>query len=169
MVYDFYPWNLDVDVEGTRLLYRDNDYAGKRKVNERFWQAMSDGQKRFFHSLGVDFMRVEADEKLYNIPDDGDVQGGGISMKTIHFLLHGSFLAIPDFQGELYKDAEVFGSQVPDSLKIVRMPQEEALTVYEVDGWPCVFKHPCFHFEQEKFQKWNCGYLLGSILLMKDE
>ena len=25
--------------------------------------------------------------------------------------------------------------QVPDSLKIVRMPQEEALTVYEVDGW----------------------------------
>ena len=124
MVFDFYPWNLDVDVEGTRLLYRDNDYAGKRKVNERFWQAMSDGQKRFFHSLGVDFMRVEADEKLYNIPDDGDVQGGGISMKTIHFLLHGSFLAIPDFQGELYKDAEVFGSQVPDSLKIVRMPQE---------------------------------------------
>lgn len=57
MVFDFYPWNLDVDVEGTRLLYRDNDYAGKRKVNERFWQAMSDGQKRFFHSLGVDFMR----------------------------------------------------------------------------------------------------------------
>ena len=48
MVFDFYPWNLDVDVEGTRLLYRDNDYAGKRKVNERFWQAMSDGQKRFF-------------------------------------------------------------------------------------------------------------------------
>ena len=169
MVFHFYPWNLDVDVEETRLLYQENDYAGNREVNERFWQVMSDGQKSFFHSLGVDFMRVEADEKLYDIPDDGDVQGGRISMKTIHFLFRGSFLAIPDFQGELYKDAEVFGSQVPNSLKIVRMSQEKALAVYEVDGWPCVFKHPCFHFEQENFQKWNCGYLLGSILLMKDE
>ena len=53
MVFDFYPWNLDVDVEGTRLLYRDNDYAGKRKVNERFWQAMSDRSVFFIPSAWI--------------------------------------------------------------------------------------------------------------------
>ena len=88
MVFDFYPWNLDVDVEGTRLLYRDNDYAGKRKVNERFWQAMSDGQKRFFHSLGVDFMRVEADEKLYNIPDKREAGGSSPPRSTMNRKVH---------------------------------------------------------------------------------
>lgn len=38
----------------------------------------------------------------------------------------------------------------------------------DIDGWGCVFKHPFLRFEEEEFRKWDCGYILGSILLMKD-
>ena len=31
-----------------------------------------------------------------------------------------------------------------------------------------VFKHPCFHYDNEKFKEWDCGYILGTILIMQD-
>ena len=35
-------------------------------------------------------------------------------------------------------------------------------------GAGIVFKHPCFHFDDEKFKYWDCGYILGTILIMQD-
>lgn len=56
--------------------------------------------------------------------------------------------------------------QLPDALQIVKMPEENKLPIYDIDGWGCVFKHP--YFRNEKCKKWDCGYVLGSILMMKD-
>ncbi len=38
----------------------------------------------------------------------------------------------------------------------------------ELDNMNIVFKHPCFHFEEPEFQEWDCGYVLGTILIFKD-
>ena len=46
------------------------------------------------------------------------------------------------------------------------MPEENKLPIYDIDGWGCVFKHP--YFRNKKCKKWDCGYVLGSILMMKD-
>ena len=31
-----------------------------------------------------------------------------------------------------------------------------------------VFKHPCLHYDSENLKKWYCGYILGTILMMKE-
>lgn len=35
-------------------------------------------------------------------------------------------------------------------------------------GAGIVFKHPCFYYDNEIFKEWDCGYILGIILIMKD-
>ena len=41
MTFDFYPWILDIDVEATKQLYAQNDFAKDKAVNERFVSALS--------------------------------------------------------------------------------------------------------------------------------
>ena len=71
MIFDFYPWTLDIDVEATKKLYMQNNFAENRTVNERFVNAFEKEHKLFFDSVGVDPMRVRAEEKVHDIPDDG--------------------------------------------------------------------------------------------------
>ena len=58
--------------------------------------------------------------------------------------------------------------KLPDALKIITMPEGEKLPTYNIDGWNCVFKHPIFHMDESKFEKWDCGFVMGSILMMGD-
>lgn len=168
MVFSFYPWTMDLDVEATKRLYSRQNYAADPAVTARLIASLSDKQRDFFASIGVDPERIRADEKAYAIPAEGDCPAGRLHRLTLDFLLCGSFLALPDYQKDLYSDAELFGETLPDSLAVVALPEEDKLPLYEVDGWGVVFKHPCFHFEDEAFQVWDCGYILGSVLLMKD-
>ena len=55
-----------------------NNFAKDKAVNERFVSALSAEQKEFFNSVGVNPMRVRAEEKVHDIPDDGEVKGGKI-------------------------------------------------------------------------------------------
>ena len=71
-------------------------------------------------------------------------------------------------QWNLYNDEEIVGMRLPETLEVVEMPEGEKLPVYDIDGWGCVFKHPFFRMEEKRFKQWDCGYVLGSILLMKD-
>ena len=89
MKFNFYPWTLDVDVEATKELYAQNDFAEDRTVNERFVNSFTKEQKAFFDSVGVDPMRVRAEEKVHDIPDEGEVQGGRIYVQTFDFLMCG--------------------------------------------------------------------------------
>ena len=45
MIFDFYPWTLDIDVEATKKLYVQNDFAEDRMVNEKFVNAFTKEQK----------------------------------------------------------------------------------------------------------------------------
>lgn len=122
----------------------------------------------FFHSLGVDILKIQIEEKMYQIPEEEGISAAKIYRCFFHFLIRGNFLTIPNYQKELYGDEEVFGKQFPKDLTVIQMPEDEQLPTFDIDGWNCVFKHPCFRFETEEFQTWDCGYVLGSILMMKD-
>ena len=78
-------------------------------------------------------------------------------------------LALPQYQKDLYTDEEVFGETFPDSVKALSSDDEDYLKVYDNGiGASVVFEHPCFHYDNEIFKEWDCGYILGSILIMKD-
>lgn len=81
------------------------------------------------------------------------------------FMMCGKFLAIPQFQKDIYGSDELV-KKFPDSLEIVK---EGSLPVYDIAlGKGIVFKHPCTRFDTEAFQTWDCGYLIGTILIMSD-
>ena len=153
-------------MEATKELYIQNDFAENRTVNERFVNVFTKEQKAFFDSVGVDPMRARAEEKVYHIPDDEEVQGGKVYLRTFDFLMCGKFLALPDFYRELYSDEEVFGDTLPDHLETTQT-DEDKMPMYDLGEFGGIFKHPYFR-DPQKFSKWECGYILGFILTMKD-
>ena len=168
MLFEFYPWKIEADVEATKRLYLTNDYAKDKRINQKFYGTMSDKQKDFFISLGVDIMKTDAEEKTHSVPDEGEIPGEKIYVRSIDFLFCGRFHTIPEYQRHFYSDGEAFGEELPKTLKIVPMSKEEKIPVFGIDGLPCVFKHPRLRFDTPEFRKWDCGYILGSILTMKD-
>ena len=34
MIFDFYPWKIDVDIENTRNFYQENDYSSNKALLE---------------------------------------------------------------------------------------------------------------------------------------
>ena len=168
MLFDFYPWKMDIDIEATKELYIKRNYAKDSEVNKNIFNTMSKKQKDFFMSIGVDILKVKAEEKVYDIPDDEELSGGKIYSMSLDFLICGKLLSILDYQEEIYIDEEVFGMNLPSYLKVIKMVEEQEFPIYDIDGWGCVFKHPLFRFEEEEFKKWDCGYIAGTILLMKD-
>ena len=168
MIFDFYPWKMDIDIKATKQLYERKDYAKDRNANKTMFQEMSEKQRNFFISVGVDILKAKVIEKVHNIPSDGELTGGKIYSRTLDFLMCGKFLSIPDYQEEVYSDEEILGMNVSHSLRVISMPEEQKIPVFDIDGWGCVFKHPLFRFGEEDFKQWDCGYIAGTILLMKD-
>lgn len=168
MIVNFYPWEIDVDIEATKRFYEENDCSEDKVVNQWFYAAMTQKQKDFFASLGVEIDKVKAAERVHEIPDEEELPGGKIFIRTLDFLLCGDFLAIPDYQAHICGEEDLTGMKLPDALKIITMPEGEKLPTYNIDGWNCVFKHPIFHMDESKFEKWDCGFVMGSILMMGD-
>lgn len=166
MIFNFYPWTLDIDVKATEELYAHNDFSEDRNVNVRFMDAFTEKQKMFFASVGVNPMRVRAEEKVHDIPDDGEVKGGKIYIRTFDFLMCGRIVALPEFYREIYSDEEVFGNTLPETLETVQI-DEDKMPFYNLGEFGVVFKHPYFR-DPKMFSEWNCGYIMGSILTMKD-
>lgn len=167
MIFNFHPWTLDIDVEATKQLYSENDYSTDPAANAKLTKQLSEKQKRFFSSIGVNPMKIKADETIYDIPADNETAGRKVYRMMADFIVCGKFFAIPQFQKDLYGSDELFGKEFPDSLKIIK---EHALPVYDIDGLGkgAVFKHPCTRFDTESFQAWDCGYIIGTILIMSD-
>lgn len=167
MIFDFYPWKLDVDIEATKQFYMENDSAKECEANVKFYENMSEKQKEFFASLGVDVTKIEVKEKTHDIPEEDGMEAVKLYVCSVNFLMCGKILALPDYQKEIYRDEEIFGKTFPDTINVIEM-QEEKLPIFDVDGMGCVFKHPCFYFSQKEFKQWDCGYVLGTILIMRD-
>ncbi|MFR5684201.1 MAG: hypothetical protein ACLUD1_09170 [Clostridia bacterium] len=72
MLFEFMPWQLDVDIESTKLFYESNDYSKDKALNQDFIDSLTKEQKYFFDSLGVDLLKIEIDEAVYDIPGWGN-------------------------------------------------------------------------------------------------
>lgn len=168
MIFDCNPWQLDVDVELTKQMYKENDYSIDKTVNMEFIESLSTEQKMFFNSLGIDLAKVDVDKTIYEIPKDEEIPSSKIYRMFINFLIRGKILALPKYQKDIYFDEEVFGKNFPQSVKVLSDDKEYIKTYDNGIGAGIVFKHPCFHFDDEKFKNWDCGYVLGTILIMKD-
>lgn len=165
---DVYPWLLDVDISSTKEHYTQYDHAVDRTVNQKFIQKLSPNQMDFFIDLGVDLLRVKAEEKIYDIPDEKEFPGVNLYRLFVDFVLCGNFLALPDFQWEIYRDAEVLGNDVPEDLEVRRLA-EEGQVFYQLGNLNMTFKHPVFRMKEGSTRrKWDCGYIIGSILIWED-
>lgn len=169
MIFEFIPWQLDVDIESTKLFYESNDYSKDKNLNKDFSESLTKEQKDFFNSLGIDLSKIEIDKALYDIPEDGEMPALKMKRISVNFLIKGKILSLPQYQKDLYTDEEVFGGTFPDSVKVLSSDDEDYLKVYDNGiGAGIVFKHPCFHYDNEIFKEWDCGYILGTILIMQD-
>lgn len=114
-------------------------------------------------------MKVDVDKTIYEIPEDEEIPASKIYRMTVNFLIRGKILALPKYQKDIYSDEEVFGKNFPESIKVLSSNDEDYLKTFEngIDAG-IVFKHPCFHYDKEIFKEWDCGYILGTILFMKD-
>ncbi len=169
MIFDFNPWELDVDIDLTKKLYKEVDYSTDKTANMEFIEKLSLEQQHFFSSLGIDLMKVDVDKTIYEIPEDEDTSAQKIYRMFINFLIRGKILALPKYQKDIYSDEEVFGKNFPESIKVLSSNDEDYLKVFDNGiGAGIIFKHPCFHYDDENFKEWDCGYILGTILIMKD-
>ena len=117
MIYEFLPWKLDVDAEATKLFYETNDFSKDKSVNEEFIESLTEEQKNFFNSLGVNLFKIEVDKTIYDIPEDEDTPASKIKRIVINFLIKGKILALPQYQKEIYSDEEVFGKELFDHVQ----------------------------------------------------
>lgn len=169
MIFDFNPWQIDVDIELTKQLYKEVDYSIDKTTNVEFIESLSSEQKQFFYSLGVDLAKVEIDKTIYEIPEDEEMPASKINRMLVNFLIKGKILALPKYQKDIYSDEEVFGKKFPESIKVLSSDDEDYFKTFDNGiGAGIVFKHPCFHYDDEKFKDWDCGYILGTILSMKN-
>lgn len=125
MLFEFMPWQLDVDIESTKLFYESNDYSKDKALNQDFIDSLTKEQKYFFDSLGVDLLKIEIDEAVYDIPEDGEMPSLKIKRLSVDFLMKGEILALPQYQKDLYTDEEVFWKTFPDTVKVLSSADED--------------------------------------------
>lgn len=95
MFFECLPWQLDVDVESTKLLYKANDYSKNGDLNTEFMESLTLEQKNFFDALGVDLSKIEIDQVLYDIPEEKEMPALKMKRVCANFLIKGKFLALP--------------------------------------------------------------------------
>ena len=118
MLFDFYPWEIDSDIEDTKKLYLEKDHSLDKSINQKFKSSLTPKQKDFFNSLGVDLDKIYISECVYDIPEDVHQKAEKIYKMSVHFLIRGKFTALTGFQKRLYQDEELFGDELPEKLKI---------------------------------------------------
>ena len=165
MIFDFDPWKLDIDVDATREQYRNNECNRNIDLTNKVIQLLSEEQKNFFTSLSVDLSKVDIKEYIYDFPEENPPEKT-LSIQ-IRFLMCGRFCAIPKFQNELYweGDEKIFIDRFPTDLNVVNASNGEYFTTYDVDTMTVIFKHPYISIQNEKFKKWECGYVLGDAII----
>ncbi|MFA9378901.1 MAG: hypothetical protein ACERKZ_19460 [Lachnotalea sp.] len=165
MIFDFEPWKLDIDVDTTREQYRNNECNRNINLTNKVMQLLSEDQKDFFASVSADISKADIKENIYNFPEENPPEKT-LSIQ-IQFMMCGRFLAIPEFQNELYweGDEKIFIDRFPTDLNVVNASKDEYFTTYDVDTMAVIFKHPYISNQNKKFKKWECGYVLGDAII----
>lgn len=165
MIFEFEPWKLDIDIDATIEQYRNSECNKNINLTNKVITLLSEDQKKFFSLLGVDITKVDIKEHTYEFAEENP------PMKTIsiiiRFLMCGRFLDIPEFQSDLYWDGDekIFSDNFPSDLNIVSASNDNHFPTYDVDTMAVIFKHPYFSIPDENFIKWDCGYVLGDVII----
>lgn len=159
MIFEFSPWKIDVDIEKTKCLYAENDYSVDKEWNEIFVANLNVLQKDFFEMLGIDTMKIEVEK--HNFEENSEVP----FMLSVNFLFCGKFLTMPREQLELYRDEEIYGKVI--EMESVESITTDGLAVYDElsIGTGIRFKHPVSHFEGSQYEKWDCGFINGALIV----
>ena len=104
MIFDFYPWKIDANIEKTKKFYQGNDYSSNKEWNKMFVDILNPMQREFFDNLGIDLMKIEVRKNEFE--DNEEVP----FIYTINFLLCGKFLSMTKYQLDMYADEEIFGT-----------------------------------------------------------
>ena len=165
MLFEFRPWKLDIDVEATSKQYSNSERNRNINLTNQVISLLSENQENFFIALGVDITKVDITEYIYEFPET-EPPSTIISMK-INFLMCGRFCEIPEFQNKLYwkGNEKIFTDQYPRDLAVASISSDEYFTTYDINNMAVVFKHPYMSIQDEKFIKWDCGYILGNAII----
>lgn len=165
MIFDFEPWKLEIDVEATKGHYGNKEYNGNIDLANKVMKILTEEQKDFFTLLGIDISKADMREYIYDFPEENPPTK--TSSIIISFLLCGRFCEIPEFQNKLYweGDEKIFTDQAPTDLTVVRVGNGEYFPTYDVNNMAVIFKHPFFSIQDQKFEKWECGYMLGEAVI----
>ena len=159
MIIEVHPWKLDVDIEGTKNFYKDNDYSLNKEWNRNFVNGLNKCQKEFFENLGIDLMNIEIEK--HDFEENPEVP----FIYSVNFLFCGKFLSMPEEQIEMYREEEIYGSCF--EIESVESVPCKALSVYDGLGLGIGmrFKYPFSHFEDSRFEKWDCGFINGAVIV----
>lgn len=149
MVYEFYPWKINVNKEETIKYYQTEDMSVNRKNNNVVNDKMTKRQKEFFQNLGVDTSKILVQSKL--------------ACFELRFYVAGNVIGLPESQKEALES--VFSLICPDDVELY--PADNLLS--DIDGMAFRFKHPCSYFLDETYDKWNCGYFYGMAMVSNDK
>lgn len=162
MIFNFDEWILDIDLDATKELYEKNNYASNVQLNEQFISFLTEEQRDFFETLRVNPFKMNVEETIYDM--------GDLPMKmhrmNVEFVLCGNFVDIPDYQKNLYGNKDLFGDALPQHLHLEEVPAGCKVPSYRLGDFGVVFKHPSFKISTG-FNVWECGYIVGSILVTK--
>ena len=163
MLYDFYPWKIDVDKADTEKFYTEKDFSLNKEWNQEFEKLIGDSGREFFVKLGVDLLKTEVEEKVLEFHEDDEEQQ--ILTIACNFAIKGRFAEIPSWQAEIYEDDEIMG-KMPEVIK--RTECEEMACPLGNSGYGVVFKPPYFKVEKGNLRVWDSGYVVGSVLITEE-
>ena len=168
MNFEFNPWKLDIDVDGTRNLYKDNDYSINKQWNKLLIDLLGDFEKDILEKAGIDLDRVPVKKIVWKLTEEDDGINQEVIKVSADFAIKGELLEIPKWQEDILGDKELLG-KVPADIKVVENEDEfEELLAYPLTNLKggVVFKPPYSKVEDEKLHTWHSGYVVASVLII---
>ena len=111
MEFNFYPWKLEIDVEKTRVLYAKETFAVDEEANQILLSILTQEQRDFLDSLGVDPSKMQVHKKEYDLSEE-ECDEDELRSLEVAFLICGKFLSAPADQIEMYKDKDVYRNNI---------------------------------------------------------
>ena len=148
MIYEFYPWKIDVNKEKTIKYYQTEDMSMAREINNMVMARMTKRQKDFFENLGVNTSKILIKSKL--------------ACFELKFYIAGNVVGLPKSQKEGLEN--IFPIICPNDVELYATDN----FLCDIDGMAVRFKHPCSYFLDEAYNKWNCDFFYGMALISND-
>ena len=133
MIFEFYPWKVDVNKEETIKYYQTEDMSMAREINNMVMARMTKRQKDFFENLGVNTSKILIKSKL--------------ACFELKFYIAGNVVGLPKSQKEGLEN--IFPIICPNDVELYATDN----FLCDIDGMALRFKHPCSYFREETYNK----------------